>query len=80
MFQASAIRQLIEDALPDCTALVFDDANDGEHFRAEVVSSAFVGKSLPAQHRLVYGALGPRVGREIHALALRTFTPDAWPH
>lgn len=80
MFSAEAIKALIEGALPDCTALVFDDANDGEHFRAEVVSSAFDGKTLPAQHRLVYGALGTRMGREIHALALRTFTPSAWPH
>ncbi len=80
MFSADGIRALIEEALPDCTALVFDDANDGEHFRAEVVSSAFDGKPLPTQHRLVYGALGTRMGREIHALALRTYTTAAWPH
>lgn len=79
MFDANEIKRLIEEALPDCTALVFDDANDGEHFRAQVVSSAFEGQPLPAQHRLVYGALGERMGREIHALALRTYTPDRWP-
>jgi stress-induced morphogen len=78
MFSAEKIRALIEAALPDCTALVSDDANDGEHFSARVVSSAFVGKPLPVQHRLVYQALGERMGREIHALALRTFTPDQW--
>lgn len=79
MFQASEIKRLIEDALPDCTAVVIDDVNDGEHFTARVVSSAFVGQPLPAQHRMVYAALGARMGREIHALALRTFTPDRWP-
>lgn len=79
MFQADAIKTLIEGALPDCTAVVIDDVGDGEHFSARVVSSAFVGKPLPTQHRLVYQALGDRVGREIHALALRTYTPDAWP-
>lgn len=78
MFQAHKIKELIEEALPDCTAVVIDDVNDGEHFTARVVSSAFVGKPLPMQHRLVYGALGERMGREIHALALRTFTPDSW--
>lgn len=72
------IQALIERALPDCTARVQDDAGDGEHFSAEVVSSAFDGRTRIQQHQLVYQALGPRVGREIHALALKTFTPAAW--
>lgn len=80
MFSADRIQALIEAALPDCTALVRDDANDGEHFSAEVVSSAFVGKALPIQHRLVYSALGDHMKRDIHALALKTYTPEKWPH
>ena len=80
MFSADRIRRILEDSLPDCTALVRDDANDGEHFSAEVVSSAFVGQSLVKQHRLVYGALGDHMRSDIHALALKTFTPEKWPH
>lgn len=79
MFSADRIKELIEGALPDCTADVRDDANDGEHFSARVVSSAFAGKPLPMQHRMVYAALGDHMKRDIHALALRTFTPDKWP-
>ncbi len=78
MFSADRIKTMIEGTLPDCTAIVSDDANDGEHFSARVVSSAFVGKSLLAQQRMVYAALGSHVGTDIHALALRTFTPDRW--
>jgi stress-induced morphogen len=78
MFSASAIKSLIEAALPDCIADVRDDAGDGEHFSARVTSPAFEGRSLVEQQRLVYGALGDRMGREIHALALRTFTPARW--
>jgi stress-induced morphogen len=78
MFSADRIKQLIEAALPDCIAEVRDDANDGEHFSARVVSTAFVGKPLPAQHRMVYGALGDHMKRDIHALALRTYTPEQW--
>jgi len=75
--QAENIKQLIEQALPDAQVIVRGD--DGVHFEAVVVSSAFAGKPLPQQHRLVYGALGGRVeSGEIHALALRTFTPEAW--
>jgi len=80
MFSAERIHALLVAELPDCVAVVRDDANDGEHFSAEVASSAFVGQSLPAQHRLVYRALGDHMKRDIHALALRTYTPDRWPH
>jgi acid stress-induced BolA-like protein IbaG/YrbA len=52
--------------------------NDGQHFEAVVVSSAFFGKSMVQQHQLVYQALGDRMRSEIHALSMRTFTPEAW--
>ena len=78
MFQATEIKRLIEEALPGARADILDEANDGEHFSGEVVSPTFVGRSLVQQHQEVYRALGPRMGREIHALALKTFTPEAW--
>ena len=80
MFQADKIREILETKLPDCKALVIDDVGDGEHFSAEVTSSAFAGKMMVAQHRLVYEALGDHMKRDIHALALRTFVPEKWPH
>jgi acid stress-induced BolA-like protein IbaG/YrbA len=51
---------------------------DGQHFEAVVVSPEFVGKNMVQQHQLVYRALGDRMRQEIHALSLRTFTPEAW--
>jgi acid stress-induced BolA-like protein IbaG/YrbA len=42
------------------------------------VSAAFEGKNMVQQHQLVYQALGSRMGNEIHALSMRTFTPQAW--
>ena len=80
MFSADRIQSLLEEGLPDCTARVIDDVGDGEHFSAQVVSSAFDGKSLVQQHQLVYQALGSHMKSDIHALALRTYTPDKWPH
>lgn len=80
MFSAERIKGILETKLPDCTALVIDDVGDHEHFTAQVVSSAFVGKNLVQQHQLVYGALGDHMKSDIHALALRTYTPDKWPH
>jgi acid stress-induced BolA-like protein IbaG/YrbA len=51
---------------------------DGQHFQALVVSTAFAGKSLVQRHQLVYAALGGRMREEIHALSMRTLTPEEW--
>ncbi len=68
------IRKLIEAGLPGARVEV--QGADGVHFEALVVSEAFRGKLPLARHRLVYATLGERMGGEIHALALRTLTPD----
>lgn len=67
------IRKLIEAGLPGSSVTVLGD--DGQHFEAEVESPDFVGKSMVEQHRLVYASLGGRMGKEIHALKLRTRAP-----
>ena len=52
---------------------------DGQgHYEALVICAAFAGKRSLQRHQMVYGTLGERVGREIHALALKTFTPEEW--
>ena len=52
--------------------------DDGTHFEAIIVSPAFVGKSMVQQHQLVYAALGDRMRAEIHALSMKTYTPEQW--
>ena len=64
------IRQLIEAGLPGARVTVSGD--DGQHFEAEVVFEGFAGKPVIQQHRMVYATLGEKMGREIHALQLRT--------
>ena len=71
---ALQIQQLIEAGLPGATAQV--EGDDGVHFEATVVCEAFRGKLPLARHRMVYATLGGRMGGEIHALSLRTLTPD----
>jgi len=51
---------------------------DGQHFQAVIVSTAFAGKSRVQRHQLVYAALGDRMREEIHALSMRTLTPEEW--
>lgn len=70
------IQSLIEQHLPGSKADVHTDGQG--HYEATVVCAAFAGKRSLQRHQMVYGTLGTRVGREIHALALQTFTPEEW--
>ena len=71
---ADTIRRMIKDGLPGARAQVQGD--DGVHFEATVVAEAFRGKLPLARHRMVYATLGELMGGAIHALALKTVTPD----
>lgn len=73
--QSSEIQKLIEAGLPGCRVEV---DGDGTHFAAVVVSDAFAGKNMVQRHQLVYGALGGRMGGEIHALSIQAHTPGEW--
>ncbi|MDH3646354.1 MAG: BolA/IbaG family iron-sulfur metabolism protein [Gammaproteobacteria bacterium] len=68
------VEALIRVAMPDATISV--RSPDGRHFEALVISEVFDGKRTITRHRAVYDALGELVGREIHALSLRTLTPS----
>lgn len=80
MFSADRIQRILEEKLPACIARVNDDANDGEHFSAEVTSDAFAGVPLVKQHQLIYAALGDHMKHDIHALQLKTYPPERWPY
>jgi acid stress-induced BolA-like protein IbaG/YrbA len=68
------IQAMIETGLPGATAEV--SGADGVHFDATVVADQFAGKLPLARHRLVYATLGELMGGAIHALALKTLTPE----
>ena len=73
---ASQIEALIRAAIPDAQVTITDLAGDGDHYAAHVVSGTFRGKTRVAQHKLVYEALGGRMGGELHALQLTTAVPN----
>ena len=67
------VKALIQQGLP--SAHVEVSGEDHTHFEALVVAAEFEGKRALARHQMVYATLGERMGREIHALSLRTLTP-----
>jgi stress-induced morphogen len=72
---AAEVAALIKAALPDAEVEIRDLAGDGDHYAAHVTSAAFAGKSRVQQHKLVYEALGGRMGGALHALQLVTAVP-----
>ena len=66
------VKQTIEAGIPGATAEVTDLTGTGDHFQAQVVSSAFEGLTMSKQHKMVYAALGDLMKGPIHALKLET--------
>ena len=75
MVKPSSIEASIRAGL-DCTHL--EVRGDGAHFEAVIVSPAFEGLTRVRRHQLVYSALGDRMREEIHALSMKTFSPEEW--
>ena len=69
------IKSLIESGISTSYVNV---VGDGTHFEAVIVSSDFENKILIDRHKLVYNALGDAMKEDIHAISLKTYTPDQW--
>ena len=76
MPSAEDIRRRIETSIPGASADVEDYTGGGDHFRATVTAAAFAGRSRIEQHRLVYDIFDAEIGGPIHALSLKTQTPE----
>jgi len=72
------IKKLIEDSVDGATAHVLDPMNDGQHLQALVICPAFDGLPLIKQHKMVMTPLKDAFKEYVHALGLKTFTPEKW--
>ena len=68
------IEMLIKDSIPESEVIIEDLRGDGDHFSATVISKTFIGKNKIQQHKMVYDSLKGRMGKELHALMLKTKT------
>ncbi|MBD2774949.1 BolA family protein [Iningainema tapete] len=79
MISPQQVEEMIKAKLPDAQIQVQDLTGGGDHYQVTVVSSQFSDKGLVQQHQLIYAALQQAMSSEaIHALALKTYTPEAW--
>ena len=75
MVTAEDIKEWIEQNLAESEVEI---SGDGRHFDAVIVCAGFAGKTRIQQHQMVYAALGDRMKDDIHALSMRTMTPEGW--
>ena len=79
MVEAEALEERIREGLGGVSHLVVTDlTGTKDHWEALIVSDAFAGKSRIQQHQMVYATLGEWMSGPIHALALKTYTPESW--
>jgi acid stress-induced BolA-like protein IbaG/YrbA len=72
------IEALIRKGLSGAEVRVVDQAGDGNHFQAVVIATVFAGKPLVERHQLVYRSLEGAMADRIHALSIKTYTPEEW--
>ncbi len=77
--EQEAIVAKIRAALPDAEVALKDLTGTKDHWEATIISAAFEGKTLIQRHRMVYDALAEEMKGPIHALSLKTYTPDQAP-
>lgn len=78
MMEPADVQRRLTEAFPGAEIDLVDLTGTRDHYQARIVSNAFEGKSLVEQHQLVYAALGEAMAGPIHALTLKTYTPEAW--
>lgn len=83
----AAIESLLREALDPIHLIIIDEsakhsghreARGGGHFQVTIVSECFEGRNLLERHRLIYALLREEMGGTIHALKLKTWTPQEW--
>jgi len=79
MVSPEQVEAMIQAEMPDAQIQVQDLTGGGDHYQVTVISPLFEGKTLVQQHQMVYGAVRQAMSTEaIHALALKTYTPQSW--
>lgn len=78
MIEPDLLKARLAQAFPDARMELEDLTGTRDHYQLAIASDAFVGKTPIEQHQLVYQALAEEMKGPVHALALKTFTPQSW--
>ncbi len=78
MMPIAELQAKIEDAFPGDDIFLTSPMGDDNHFQLRVVSEQFSGKTMVERHQLIYQALGDAMREAVHALSIKTYTPEQW--
>ena len=78
MMPIEELQSMLEAAFPGDGIHLTSPMEDNNHFQLVVVSGKFEGKTMVEQHQMVYQAVGEAMREAVHALAMKTFTPEQW--
>ena len=78
MIEPKEIEERLHTAFPDAQIVLDDLTGTKDHYQARIVSASFSGKTPIQQHQLVYAALAEEMKGPIHALSLKTYSPESW--
>lgn len=78
MMHPDQVQEKLVQSFPNSEVVVQDTTGTMDHFQVLIISSLFEGKTMVEQHQMVYKALGDLMKEAIHALALKTYTPQQW--
>lgn len=74
--QADEVKRIVESKIQDSEVVT---AGEGCNFEVTVISPAFTGLSPVKKQQMVYGCLNEQIASgAIHALTIKTFTPEQW--
>ena len=79
MVEPEVLESLVREHIEGVTFIEIRDLTGSkDHYEATIVAEAFAPLNRVKQHQLVYSALGDLMSGPVHALALKTFTPESW--
>ena len=78
MMPIQELEGMLQEAFPAAEIHLSSPMNDNVHFQLVIVSDTFAGKTMVEQHQMVYRALGDAMAEAVHALSIKTLTPEQW--
>ena len=74
--EAASVQALLESHLENCEVRV---QGEGSHYEILVIGELFAGLRPVARQQQIYAVLGELIADgSIHAVNIRTFTPEEW--
>ena len=70
------LEKLLRTAFPSAQLEIIDTVGDQDHYSVKIIDKVFAGKTRVEQHKMVNAALAGHLGGVLHALQIKTSSPE----